>query len=155
FVSGEAGGLASRMLLLEAKGENFRGTAREIVNYSEEIVREEGPAIMLWALEASIADYADAEQAAYRELTAEMVTAARSYTRENSIFVQWVESRQMQVGEDLSIDTMEAFDMFRAYAKEVDDKTAVRMKLSDFRLGLRAAYPSISFERRTERPHCG
>jgi putative DNA primase/helicase len=131
FVGGEAGGLTSRMLLLEAQGKSIRGASEEIVYIASEIVAEEGPSILMWALEACIADYAQGGQETYRRLMHPMIEAAKGYTRENSLFRQWVEAK-MCIHPDADMDTLEAHAQFTKYAKDRDDRTHARMKLSDF-----------------------
>jgi hypothetical protein len=139
------------MLLLEAQGENIRGTAKEIVNIASQIVAEEGPAILMWALEASIQDYASQGNAFYNSRVKEMKAAAREYTRENSIYRQWAEAAELRFDAEASMYTESAHDMFTEYAQRKGEHKRVR--LDTFKQAMAALYPSIRFGKSTTRPH--
>lgn len=151
FVSGEAGGLASRLMLIEAKGENLRGSAVDIHNVASQIVAEEGPAVLTWAIQNAVLDYAEGGHARFHRLMASAKAAAAEYTRQDSTVVQWVESR-MELGEGLEIDLVDAFTSYKDYQKSVGEKSNV--KQSDLKRLLQAAYKGqLEFPKRTTRPH--
>ena len=152
FVAADTGGLTSRMLLLEAGGINYREPKNKgIDSLSDIIVAEEGPAILMWALEACVADYC--KPGLFDELMEEAREAAKAYAMEDSTLRQWV-SEEMCERPDLSIDTMEAFRRFLDFAKGISSNNrAPNIKLSAFKQALKAAFPTIEFGKRTSGPH--
>jgi P4 family phage/plasmid primase-like protien len=157
FVAHEAGGLSSRLMLLEAGGKVYRNTAEDLgAGLAGLIAEREGEAVMMWALEGAMADLADANGgwAQWRATMAPLRAAAQAYTRENSPVVNWVEDRQMVLRGDVSIDTLLAFQMYQAYMRETHPRVPVRT-LSDFKQALRAAFSSIELSHRTDRDRKG
>jgi hypothetical protein len=151
FVAAETGGLTSRMLLTEAGGACYRDAADEIKRLSRRIVEEEGEAILMWAIEACVADYCT--PGLFREVMVEPHKAAREYAREDSVMQQWG-ADQMCERPDLSIDTLEAFKHFMSFARELSpNNRAPNIKLSGFKQAMKASFPSISFGKRTTRPN--
>jgi P4 family phage/plasmid primase-like protien len=152
FVAADTGGLTSRMLLLEAGGINYREPKNKgIDGLSDIIVAEEGPAILMWALEACVADYCT--RGLFDELMEEAREAAKAYAMEDSTLRQWV-ADEMCERPDLSIDTMEAFRRFLDFAKGISSNNrAPNIKLSAFKQALKAAFPSIEFGKRTSGSH--
>ena len=152
FVAADTGGLTSRMLLLEAGGVNYREPKNKgIDGLLDIIVAEEGPAILMWALEACVADYRT--PGLFDELMEEAREAAKAYAMEDSTLRQWV-ADEMCERPDLSIDTMEAFRKFLDFAKGISSNNrAPNIKLSAFKQALKAAFPSIEFGKRTSGPH--
>jgi phage/plasmid-associated DNA primase len=151
FIAGEAGGLTDRMLLLEAQGKKIRHTDEDIENYAAEIVDKEGPAILMWALEACIADYGPDGRQIYRKVMAPLAAAALGYTRENSLYRQWIDSGRMRAHPDADVDMIEAFEHFLEFAKSRNERSNLR--LADFKQGVKAAFPELEFAKRTTRPH--
>ena len=93
FVSGEAGGLTRRMLLLEVTNKPLVQMLKVEENFADLLVEAEGPAILMWAIEGAMLDYADIDNMIFILLKREMVEATYRYTRENSLYWGWVESR--------------------------------------------------------------
>lgn len=148
FISGAAGGLASRMMLVEAFGEDLRG--KEGVdkhNIAVDIVQEEGPALLMWAIQNAIQDYKKGGHERFHRLMAPTKAATRQYVKEDNTFVQWVEDR-MQLSSEIDIDLLTAFAAFREYQKDINDKQTYRR--TDFKRLLKAAFPHLKFETRSE-----
>jgi P4 family phage/plasmid primase-like protien len=142
FISGEAGGLMRRLLLLEVTSKplkEIKGLKVE-KKFAERVVAAEGPAILMWAIEGAMIDYADTTDLEFDELTAPMVAAAKAYTRENSLYWQSFEAR-MRLGplDELKIDLLEAFEQFKSY---VYDTTKVRTndRRTDFKAAVKAMF---------------
>jgi P4 family phage/plasmid primase-like protien len=152
FVAAETGGLTSRMLLFEAQGIDYRDPKNGGTdNLADIIVRDEGPAVMMWALEACVADYGT--PGLFSELTAEPREAARQYAQEDSTIRQWADDL-MRVTPDADIDQMEAFRGYLSFAKEISSSgEAPNIKLSGFKQALKATFPSIEFANRTKGLH--
>jgi hypothetical protein len=107
---------------------------------------------MAWALEACVADYNT--PGLFTEVTAHMRSAALNYTKENSLYRQWVDFAELRTGpadEDTSMYTMPAYEQFIEYLKRRNESTRVR--LSDFKQGLKAVLPHIKFDNSTRRPN--
>lgn len=154
FISGEAGGLTRRMLLLEANNPPIKEVMQPEENFAELVVATEGPAILMWAIEGAMLDYADTDNTIFNMLKQPMVDAAYAYTRENSLYWQWVESR-MRVAADADIDLSEAYEMFKDYAWSTT-RERCRDRRSDFKAALKAMLKDqIEFALRTTRPHPG
>jgi phage/plasmid-associated DNA primase len=151
FVAADTGGLTSRMLLFEAGGINYREPKNNgIDKLSDIIVAEEGPAILMWLLEACVADYNT--PGLFNELTLKQREAAKAYAKEDSKLRQWVADR-MCVQPDLDIDTTEALKSYVGFCKEVYGGKAPNIQLSGFKQALKKAFPSVSFGNRTRGPH--
>jgi putative DNA primase/helicase len=152
FVAADTGGLTSRMLLYEAGGINYREPKNTgIDKLSDIIVEEEGPAILMWLLEACVADYNT--PSLFNELTLKQREAAKAYAEENSKLRQWVADR-MCVQPDLEIDTTDALKSYVVFCKEVYGGKAPNIQLSGFKQALKRAVPSVSFgHNRTRGPH--
>jgi putative DNA primase/helicase len=158
FISGEAGGLMRRLLLLEVTSkplEEIPGFKIE-EKFAELVVAAEGPAILMWAIEGAMLDYADKDNAEFNALKAPMVAATKTYTRENSLYWQWFESR-MRLGplDEIRIDLLESFEQFKSY---VYDTTKVRTndRRTDFKAALKAMFgDQIEFALGTTRPNPG
>jgi P4 family phage/plasmid primase-like protien len=150
FVSGEAGGLTSRLMLLEAKGENLRAGPKDVHNIASQIVDKEGPAIMMWAIQNAVADYAEPHR--FNRLMKPAKAAAREYSREDSPIVHWIEDR-MRIAPEANIDFVDAFRGFREFLKDQGEKWNVRR--GDFMRLLKAVYPRLKFpaKGRTNGPH--
>jgi putative DNA primase/helicase len=153
FVSGEAGGLTSRLLLLEMENEPIRGTAADIANFAKQLVEEEGPAVLMWMIEGAIIDSADQDGAQYRELTTVMRDKAMEYTRENSLYWQWIEAR-CRVEPDAEIDLLEAYEAFKEYVWRTTHERS-RDRRTDFRAALKAMLPDLEFSTRTKGQYKG
>src|SRR5207253_6690985 len=104
FISHEAGGLSSRLLLLEAGGIDYREPANGGTDdLAEVIVREEGEVLLLWAIEEAMRELQGTS--GWREKIAPIRAASKAYTRENSPVVRWVADRQMVLKHDAEINT--------------------------------------------------
>jgi len=150
FVAPETGGLTSRMLLVEAEGTRYRNAQDEIKNLAKRIIEEEGPAVLMWAIEACVADY-DTE-GLFREVMTEPRKAAVEYAKEDSLIRQWVDS-VMEVREDLDILQGEAHVAYMKFAREMGDQANGCIKLSEFKKLLMEAFPSVVFLPRTKSPN--
>jgi phage/plasmid-associated DNA primase len=156
FVSGETGGLVSRMLLLEAGGLSYRNReGHQIKRMARRIVEEEGSAVLAWIIDNARREWEDNQSGGHEfaRLTAALRLASREYAQEDSLLRQWMVDRNMGEGEGLDLDMIEAMNRFRAYAKDHDDKTSARMKRSAFKAALKKACPSIEFDTRTTGAH--
>jgi hypothetical protein len=85
-----------------------------------------------------------------------MVEATKTYSRENSLYWQWIESK-MRLGplDEVDIDLIEAYEQYKEYAYAT---TKVRMndRRTDFKAALVAMLGNqIEFSIRTTRPHAG
>jgi P4 family phage/plasmid primase-like protien len=154
FISHEAGGLSSRLLLLEAGGIDYR----EPVNggtddLAEIVVREEGSVLLLWAIEAAMQELQGTSD--WKAKVAPMRASAKAYTRENSPVVRWVEDRQMVLSAEAEIPTTQAFKMFQHYAREANIKSVDRMTVGDFRQALKAAFPDLLLKKGPLKRHNG
>jgi len=149
FVAPETGGLTSRMLLVEAEGKEYRNAKDEIKNLAKRIIEEEGPAVLMWAIEACVSGYST--EGLFREVMVEPRKAAVKYAKEESLFHQWANSK-MEVHPDRDINTEDAHEAFLKFAKEKDHKTYAKLSLPKFKQFLKAAFPSIEYDRRTTRP---
>jgi len=139
------------MLLFEAGGINYRDPKNNgIDGLSDIIVAEEGPAILMWALEACIADHRT--PSLFNELMAEPREAAKKYAKEDSTINQWG-TNEMHVADDADVDTLEALEHYLEFCKRVSGGKAPNIKLSGFKAALKAAFPSIEFGNRTKGPH--
>jgi phage/plasmid-associated DNA primase len=154
FISHEAGGLSSRMLLLEAGGIDYREPTNDGTDdLAEVIVRQEGEVLLLWAIEAAMRELQGTS--GWREKIDPMRAAAKAYTRENSPVVRWVEDRQMVLGAEAEISTTQAHEMFKHYGREAQIKTAERSTLGDFRQALKAAFPDLLIKKGSLKRHGG
>jgi hypothetical protein len=140
------------MLLLEAQGINYRDPKnRGDEELAQRIIEREGPAILMWALQACAADYNT--PGLFHELTGELKDASREYAKEDSLLHQWGE-HEMCVSPDFDIDQMEAFEKFLDFGKRMSgNNRAPNIKLSGFKHALKSAFPSIEFAKRTTRPN--
>jgi putative DNA primase/helicase len=158
FVSGEAGGLMRRLLLLKVTSKPLSEIPGIKVqkNFAEEVVKAEGPAILMWAVEGAMLDYADKDGKIFDQLKIPMEEAAKSYTRENSMYWQWIEAR-MRLGplDEVDIDLLEAFEQFKGYVYEVT-RERCRDRRTDFKQALKAMLRDrIEFDTRTKGPYKG
>jgi hypothetical protein len=151
FTSPEAGGLTSRMLLLRMNNERVRGTDADIPNFARLLVDEEGSAIMMWMLEGAVLDFADKDGSQYRALVKEMQQEAIVYADDSSMYKQWID-QDMAVGDDLDIDLADAMEAFRRYWSR-RTTAPFRETWGDFKNALKALCPSVTFAKRTTRPH--
>jgi len=119
--------------------------------FAELVVATEGAAILTWAVEGAMLDYADAGGLIFSTLKQTMVEAAKAYTKENSLYWQWIEAR-MRTGDDADVDFVEAFDSFRDYVN-VSTKERCRDRRRDFKAALKAMLPQLVFANRTSGPH--
>jgi phage/plasmid-associated DNA primase len=152
WTAGEVGGLVERLLLLEITSEKFRGTAKEIHNLAQLIADEEGPAIMMWALQGAMLDYADADMSEYRALTAPMLEETMSDAREQSPVRQWGEAMELVEAPDLKMETTATFNMFRSWHYSTTHQHN-NMSLDDWKKAVKTAWPSVRFGNTTRRPH--
>jgi putative DNA primase/helicase len=147
FVSGETGGLLRRMLLLEMTNRPVTQTLKVEENFAHKLVEAEGAAILMWAIEGAMLDYADTDNMIFDSLKQPMVDAAKAYTRENSPFWSWMEEHCTR-GPEHDMDLVEAFEHFKDYVwRSTHDRCRVRR--TDFRAALKAMLPEIEFVRRT------
>ena len=116
FVSAEAGGLMRRMLLLEMINPPFCGTQEDVSNFAQVLVKEEGPGILAWCIEGARLDYEDEHQHIFNELKLPLLEASKDYARESNPIVDWVEA-EMQLGPELDINLLTAFERFREYVR--------------------------------------
>jgi P4 family phage/plasmid primase-like protien len=159
WVSPEAGGLPDRMLLLDVNGcEKIRDTEKDIANFAERIVEEEGPAILMWLIEGAVLDHADVGAKEYKQLVAPMLDEAQNEARESSIYMRWIESERMRLHPDAEIDATEAYEMFHRWSadKQPPGRLAYRDTRSDFRSALTSLFSGqLEWRRRTTGPHKG
>jgi phage/plasmid-associated DNA primase len=152
FISGEAGGLMRRMLLMEGPSKPLAAVTKVEDDFAQKVVEAEGRAILMWAIEGAILDYADTDNLIFNTLKQPMVEATKAYTKENSIYWQWVEAR-MRVEPDADIDLIEAYEMFKDYVFNVT-KERTRDRRTDFRAALKAMLSDkIEISNRTSGPH--
>ena len=105
----------------------------------------------MWAIEGAMLDFADVGHMIFSRLKLPMVEAAHTYTRENSLHWEWIESN-MRVAEDADIDLSEAFKSFKDYTWRIYHKRT-RDRQMDFRAALKAILPDIEILNRTKGPH--
>jgi putative DNA primase/helicase len=158
FISGEAGGLMRRMLLLEVTSKPLAEIPGFEVqeNFAADVVAAEGPAILMWAIQGAMLDYADKDHKIFNELKRPMVEATKTYSKENSLYWQWIESK-MRLGplDEVDIDLIEAYEQYKEYAYAT---TKVRMndRRTDFKAALVAMLGNqIEFALRTKGQHKG
>jgi phage/plasmid-associated DNA primase len=155
FISGEAGGLSSRMMLFEAQGEYLRGGPKDIHNVAALIAQEEGPAILTWAIQNAVLDYQDGGHQRFHELMAPAKAATKEYTRQDSTIVQWADEH-VQFGADcepdFETDLIDLYKSFKEYAKDANDMQ--RLRPQDFKRLLMAAFPELKADKRG-RPNIG
>ena len=152
FVSAEAGGLMRRMLLLEMINPPFCGTQEDVSNFAQVLVKEEGPGILAWCIEGARLDYEDEHQHIFNELKLPLLEASKDYARESNPIVDWVEA-EMQLGPELDINLLTAFERFREYVRR--EGGIMRDTRRGFKEALRAAYPGLRFSLRTTRKEMG
>ena len=152
FVSPEAGGLTSRMLLLEIDGPSFRNTEDEIHNLAELILKEEGPAITMWALEGARKLYLDhqAGDREYARLVAPMLEATREDATEGSPYQAWAEA-EMRLNSEAQIDLVDALAMYKEWHHRTRHELS-RDNWSDMKKALARLYPTLRFGKRTTMP---
>src|SRR5271165_1706439 len=150
FISGEAGGLASRLMLFEAKGKSLRGSAIGINNVATQIVQDEGPAILMWAIQNAWLDYAAEGHTRYHRLMATAKAAAAEYTRQDSPVVQWVDDC-MELSLEFDIDLVDALKDYIAYHKDFGEKRKPRP--TDLKRLLLAAYKDLEWDTRKGGEH--
>jgi hypothetical protein len=139
------------MLLMEAAGTNYRDPANKgTEGLSDIIVAEEGSAILMWALEACVADYCT--PGLFNELMEEPRKAAREYAKEDSTIQQWA-AHEMREHPDADVDALEAIERYLDFCKRISGGKAPHIKMSGFKAAVKAAFPSISFGNRTKGPH--
>ena len=150
FISGEAGGLSSRMMLFEVQGEYLRGGPKDIHNVAGLIAREEGPALLTWAIQNAILDYQEGGHARFHRLMEPAKAATKEYTREDSTVAQWGDEHAIR-GEEFDADLIDLHKSFREYAKEANDMQ--RLRPQDFKRLLLAAFPELKVGKRTDGQH--
>ena len=78
-------------------------------------VHNEQIAILMWATEGAMLDYADKDNLIFNAQKQPMVDATREYTRENSLYWSWFESRmRLGPGDEVDIDLLEAYESLRS-----------------------------------------
>ncbi len=140
-------------MLLEAKGRNMRGAVDDIHNVAAVIVEEEGPAILAWAMQNAVRDYQADGHKRFHRLMAPAKAATADYTREDSLYVQWVEEC-MCIHPEADIDLFDALSAFNEYQKGHNDRS--RVKRGEFRRMMLAHFPQLDFSpenKRTSGPH--
>lgn len=143
FVAADTGGLVSRMLLTEAVGTNYREKKNKgIDELARIIVEEEAEAILMWALEQSVADYANPEL--FGELTEDLKDASKEYAKEDSLMHQWLDS-EMELADDLDIDQPDAIEAYLKFVERITGKKG-HVTPSAFKSSLKAAAPSVEFD---------
>jgi putative DNA primase/helicase len=147
FVSGEAGGLLRRMLLMEMTNKPVKQTLKVEENFAELLVATEGAAILMWAIEGAMLDFADKDNLIYNGLIQPMVDAAKGYTRENSPYWAWIDEH-CTIAYDADMDLLEAYQHFLKYVWETTH-TRCNVRRTDFKQALKAMLPEIVITRRT------
>jgi P4 family phage/plasmid primase-like protien len=154
FVSGQAGGLTRRMLLLEITHDPITKSGNAKNDFSDWLVATEGEAILMWAVEGAVLDYADKDNTFFNTLIAPMAEAALAYTEENSLYAEWIES-EMEFGPDKSVELLEAYQRFKDYVQRTT-KSPTPDRRVDFKAALKAAYPTLIIgERKSTRGGAG
>jgi hypothetical protein len=147
------------MLLLEVTNKPIAEIMKVEEDFAGQLIRDEGEAILMWAIEGAMLDYADTDRRIFNTAKQAMVEAAYAYTRETSLYWQWVEAR-MRLGpkegpEAVNIDLLEGFEMFKDYVwTSIRERT--RDRRSDFKAALTAMLGErIEITRRTKGQHKG
>jgi hypothetical protein len=120
-------------------------------NFAELLIRDEGPAILMWAIEGAMLDYADADNTMFNSLKRPMVEATYAYTRENSLYWGWVEEHCAR-DRSASMDFVDAFNSFKEYVWKTTRERS-RDRRSDFKAALKAMLPEIEYLNRTSGAH--
>lgn len=151
FVSGEAGGLVSRLMTIEGKGQCIRGGPNDIHQVCKLIAEEEGPAVLSWAIQNAIKDYQEDGHQRFHRLMEPAKAATKEYTRQDSTLVQWVEEHT-HLDASLDADLIDLHKHFAAFAKERNDPQ--RLRPQDFKKVLMLTYPELG-EGKRGRPNIG
>jgi hypothetical protein len=158
FLSGETGGLASRMNLFEAGGLSYRDRAGvEIKNLARRIFEREGPGVLMYMIDQARKDWEDHQQGGreWSGLTASFKAATQAYVQENNVMRDWISDKDMVFDAGLQIEVTAAHDSFRAYALAKNEASAARWSKSTFKQALKAINASVEFELKTTRPNPG
>jgi phage/plasmid-associated DNA primase len=148
FVSGEAGGLASRLMTLEAKGKNLRDSHIDKHEMPQIIAAEEGPAFLAWALQNAHLDLQADGHARFYRLMEPAKAATKEYLRQDSTLVQWA-YEHAHFGPELEAYLKELHRAYMAYAKEHNERQNLRPQ--DLKKQLMMAFPELKAEKRNTR----
>jgi hypothetical protein len=139
------------MLLLEVTNKPIKELIKVEENLAELLVATEGAAILMWAIEGAMLDFADTDHLIFNNLKQPMVEAAYTYSRENSLYWGWVEEH-CEAGPDADMDLLEAFKHYQDHVWNTTHERC-RDRRTDFRAALTAMLPNIEFLARTSGPH--
>ena len=149
FTSGKAGGLVSRMMLANAKGENLRGKKGvEVVNVAKKIAEEEGPALLTWAIQNAIYDHTPGGHERFSRLLEPMKQASSKYAADDSSIVQWVKD-DLELDPTFDIDLKDAYAGFKTYTQGNNEFS--RLRSSDFLRLLLIEFPELGRGERTDK----
>jgi phage/plasmid-associated DNA primase len=141
-----ASGIDRRLLLLKV---NKKLEESKIdVQFPEKLVAEEGPAIMMWFVQAAIEGWKCLQATAkfYGATKDKAAAAATAYKDKSNPYKGWMEKRGIVVERGARMNAHDAFHSFKAWALE--ENPTFRETKAEFRDNLASTYPgAISFGR--------
>jgi P4 family phage/plasmid primase-like protien len=145
--SAEESGIDRRLLLLEVNkkiAEHMPDNER----FAEEVVRDEGRAIMMFFVQGAIEGWGQLERTSsfMGDLVKEALEGARDYRKASNPFLQWVnEDMEEGRGEGFDYESKDAFKDFVTYMREQNPR--YHCSKEDFRSGMEAL--GFTYGRRT------
>jgi len=144
--SAEEGGLDRRLLLLEIN-KKIADFMPDNTRFADEIVREEGSAVMMWLIQGAMEGWQSLERTGsfMGDTVKEVLAAARGYRRSANPFLQWI-NEDMEQGEGSDYEAKAAFKDFVTHMREQNPKFHISKE--DFRIGMEAL--GFTYGRRTQ-----
>jgi P4 family phage/plasmid primase-like protien len=143
--SAEEGGLDRRLLVLEVH-KKIADFMPDNTRFAEEIVHEEGSAILAWFIQGAMEGWQSLEHTGsfMGDTVKEALVTAKTYRRDANPFLQWIKE-DMEEGPEFDTDSKDAFKSYVEHMREQAPRYHISKE--DFRMGMEAL--GFTFGRRT------